>query len=215
MVSEITDFPPPSPRFTCENVTIERGERVIFHQLSFSLAGGGFLLLKGANGVGKTSLIQALAGVRQPISGEIYWEDTPSRQHPGFKPELVYIGHKPGVKLACTVQEHIDFWAASTHTQAMAPAAMRYFDLNRKADMPAGQLSAGWRQRLALCRLLLSRGNLWLLDEPTNFLDAEAVALLSSLIESRIAAGGMIIAASHSMTSSFPAHVLQLEDFAP
>ncbi len=66
---------------------------------------------------------------------------------------------------------------------------------------------------MALARLIVAPSKLWLLDEPTNFLDDEAVKLMAGLIEARVAQGGIVVVASHIMNSSIAAHTLWLGDF--
>jgi len=198
---------------SCENLRVIRGERLIFGHLGFSLQEGGILLLKGANGSGKTTLIKILAGLLAPESGKVLWNNEPIKDNNAFKRELAYIGHKSGVKTDATVHENLAFWAKIYDTEILIPAALRYYNLEKFADIPAGELSAGWQRRVALARLIISPCKLWLLDEPTNFLDEEAVILTASLIESRVQQGGMVVTASHIMNSAVAAHTLMLEDF--
>lgn len=199
---------------TCEGLSCARGERIILSNLGFCLPEGGFLLLKGANGSGKTTLIKILAGLLPPAGGAVVWNNESIAKSESFRRELTYIGHKNAIKSECTVEENIRFWVNHYDTPAMMRPAMHFWGLEGKEDVPVHRLSSGWQRRVALTRLLLSPTKLWLLDEPTNFLDAEAVALLGSLIETRVTHGGIVVAASHTMGSSFPAHVLELGDFA-
>lgn len=198
----------------CHDITCRRSDRTIFEGIGFCLKPGGFLLLKGPNGSGKTSLIKILTGLHAPAGGYVTWNDEPVAKSRSFHRELTYIGHRNGVKLECTVTENILFWARLYDTEPMAVAAMHYFGLRDKESVPCGELSSGWQRRVALARLLLSRSALWLLDEPTNFLDQEGIELLGGLIETRVRHDGMVIVASHTMRSAFPAHILHLEDFA-
>jgi heme exporter protein A len=66
------------------------------------------------------------------------------------------------------------------------------------ADLPVAYLSAGQRRRIALARLLVVRRPLWLLDEPTLALDIAAQAMLGGLMRDHLAAGGLIVAATHA-----------------
>lgn len=199
---------------TCENLTCQRGDRILFKNLGFSLTPGALLLLKGPNGVGKTSLLKMIAGLLPAEEGQVLWDSQPARTSEAFKRELMYIGHKSAVKLDSTVHENIAFWAKLHGTEMLIPAALKYFDLTRMQDAPASQLSAGWQRRVALARLIVAPAKLWLLDEPTNFLDDEAVVLMASLIEARVNQGGMVIAASHIINSAIAAHTLWLGDFS-
>jgi len=199
---------------SCENLRVVRGEKRVFSGVGFSLQEGGILLLKGANGSGKTTLIKVLAGLLPADEGEIFWDCVSIKDNNEFKRNLMYIGHKSGVKTDATVYENLEFWAKIYDTELLIPAALKFFDLDKFADVPAGQLSAGWQRRVALARLIVSPCKLWLLDEPTNFLDEDAVILTASLIESRVQQGGIVITASHIMNSAIPAHTLMMSDFS-
>lgn len=171
------------------------------------------LLLKGANGSGKTTLLKILSGLLLPDSGKILWEGHSIRDNNDFKRDMMVIGHKSGVKADATVYENLEFWAKLYDTELLIDAALKFYNLDRFSDVPAAQLSAGWQRRIALARLIVSPCKLWLLDEPTNFLDEEAVILTASLIESRVKQGGIVVVASHIMTSAIAAHTLWMEDF--
>lgn len=201
-------------KLTCENLSCVRGGRIIFENVGFSLPASSALIIKGPNGSGKTSLIKTLAGLLPAASGKVIFtldEGEPERPRP-----ICYIGHKNGLKTHETVFQNLSFYASHDEVSiAMLPSAIRYFDLDKYEDTPIGELSAGWQRRVALARLLMSREPVWLLDEPTNFLDEDAVMLFSSLVETRVQQGGVVIIASHTIQSHFPAHMLHLTDYTP
>ncbi|MDX2113575.1 MAG: cytochrome c biogenesis heme-transporting ATPase CcmA [Alphaproteobacteria bacterium] len=197
-----------------ENLTCMRSERTIFKGLGFCLQEGALLLLKGANGSGKTSLLKMIAGLIAPTEGNIYWEGTGTKSNDDFKRQLMMVGHKSAVKLDLTVEENLRFWGRLYGTEMLLPAALKFYNLGRYQETPCKELSAGWQRRVALARLIIAPCKLWLLDEPTNFLDEEAVLLTASLIESRVKQGGIVIAASHSMSSAVASHVLEIGDFS-
>ena len=199
--------------FTCEDIACARGGTGLFGGLGFCLQPGSLLLLKGPNGIGKTSLLKILAGLAAPERGRVLWNGEPIRGNDDFRRELMYIGHKSAVKLDGTVEENLAFWAKLHGTEVLVPAAMKFYELTKFAGTYASQLSAGWQRRVALARLLLAPSKLWLLDEPTNFLDDDAVVLTASLIESRVTQGGIVVVASHIMNSAIAAHTLYLGDF--
>jgi heme exporter protein A len=198
---------------SAENLTCRRGDSTIFKHLGFCLQDSSLLLLKGGNGTGKTSLIKILCGLLEAQEGTVLWRDMPLKDNDDFKRELMYIGHKSAVKLEVTVEENLHFWGRLYGTEMLVPAALRFYDLTKFKDLRTSQLSAGWQRRVALARLIVAPCRIWLLDEPTNFLDEEAVVLTASLIESRVKQGGIVVVASHIMNSAIASHTLWMEDF--
>src|SRR5579883_2793028 len=165
----------PQKSFTGEGLACRRGERLVFKGVVFALAPGGALLLGGPNGSGKTSLLRLMAGLARPEQGVIAWDgDTIADDLVAHWSRLHYIGHQEAVKLALTAEENLAFWAGMRGTNGGAIDALRRFRLDARAAWPARYLSAGERKRLGLARLVASPAALWLLDEPTTSLDAEA-----------------------------------------
>jgi heme exporter protein A len=161
------------------------------------LRAGEVLLVSGRNGCGKSTLLKTVAGLLRPATGEILWNGEPLRAQGGYPANLVYIGHKRGVEPSLSVLAHVKFWARAFRQQELIEAALHYFDLEDIAHTPVHQLSAGWQQRVALTRLITQPGSLWLLDEPTQNLDADGLNLLHSLMQTRSEQGGIIMLASH------------------
>lgn len=189
-----------------ESLRFERQRQPLFTGLGVTLMEGGVLLVVGRNGSGKSTLLKCLAGLI-PVKGKV------------IRPQnLLYLGHADGIKLNASVEANVRFWAELSGEPMLTPAAMEYFGLNYYLDMPCHMLSAGWRKRVALARLLTNPAALWLLDEPYSHLDEEGVRLLGGLIESRVRKGGAVIMAVHHLPPGALGElgsvaVLQLEDF--
>jgi heme exporter protein A len=173
-----------------------RGERVVFAGLSFALAPGGALLLTGANGAGKSSLLRLLAGLLAPAEGRLLWGGRDAlADRSVHAARLRYVGHGDALKPALTARENLLFHARLWGGEV--DPALEALGLGPLADLPAGVLSAGQRRRLGLARLALAPAPLWLLDEPTTGLDAASVRRLGALLARHRAAGGMVAAATH------------------
>lgn len=173
-----------------------RGDRAIFAGLSFNLEAGGALLLLGANGAGKSSLLRLLAGLIPAAEGELLWDGADALgdrvAHAG---RLRYLSHQDALKPSLTARENLEFYARLWGGDVVA--ALESVGLADLAELPARVLSSGQKRRLALARLALAPAPLWLLDEPTVGLDAASVIRLGRLLATHRAAGGAVIAATH------------------
>jgi len=189
------------------DVTCMRGERRIFSGVSFALSSGEGLLMTGANGTGKTSLMRMIAGFLGVTGGEIVLEggsqDLSLGQHAHF------IGHLDAVKGGLTVLENITFWRRLLGGGDI-DRALGQFGLERYADIPAELLSAGQKRRLALSRLTLVPRPLWLLDEPAVSLDRASRKRLADAIRAHMGDGGMVVASTHSALGLRFTHQLRL-----
>jgi heme exporter protein A len=177
-----------------------RGGRQLFAALSFAVGPGQCLLVEGANGSGKTSLLRILAGLARPTAGTVSWAGrrvTPGQSE--YLASLAYLGHRGGVKRELTALENLRFQAVlgGTVVNPDLEAILARIGLRGFEDQPVAALSAGQERRLAFARLLARRPPLWILDEPLTALDAGGVALLEGLLAEHIVAQGTVILTSH------------------
>jgi heme exporter protein A len=170
-----------------EALAVERGGVPVLEGLSFDVAPGAALVIRGPNGVGKTTLLRVLAGLQAPLEGRI-----------GMAPDAAaYASHADGVKATLTVRENLAFWA-DLYGQRLDDCVFAAFDLERLADRMAGTLSAGQKRRAGLARLAVIGRRVLLLDEPTVSLDSASVALFAGwLREVHLARGGVAVIATH------------------
>ena len=161
---------------------------------------GQVVLLRGANGAGKTSLLRLCAGLIPISSGEalVLGEDlTVDRR--GVRRRVGLLGHATQLYDDLSVRDNVRFAVrAAGAAAAAAEAALDRVGLTgRLPATPASRLSAGQRRRTALAVLVARRPELWLLDEPYAGLDAEARGLLDALVSEAVAGGASVIIASH------------------
>ena len=196
------DVATPSPLLEAIGLTCVRGDRRLFHGLSFTLAPGQLLQVEGDNGAGKTSLLRILAGLGLPALGEVRWQgEAIARQRDDYGRALLYLGHLGALKEELTPLENLLADARIAGLDGIDAArvleALERMGLRRVAGLPVRVLSAGQRRRTALTRLLLSPPALWILDEPFNALDTAAVERLREVLEAHVAGGGMAVLTSH------------------
>ncbi len=186
-------------KIVAENLSVERGEDVIFEGLFFNVATGEALVIRGPNGAGKSTLLRAIVGLLPLLAGEIRIENKDTEYGEARLPELChYLGPDNAMKTSMSVEENLLFWqnfAGQAHLDI--DEALDMVGLAGLGPVPFAHLSTGQRRRIAIARLLVSYRPIWLLDEPTSGLDAASEAQFASLMEVHLEEGGIIIAATH------------------
>lgn len=203
---EMRPAPPPPGDFAAplrlqvSGLCVMRGGRRVLENVDFHLASGAALVVTGRNGVGKSTLLRALAGLLPPEEGTITLEggppdvDLPRQAH--------YLAHADGMKAALSVSENLDFWASylggGQDARSLPTAeALAAVGLSHALHAPFGALSAGQKRRAALARLLVAYRPLWLLDEPLTALDRGSREKIAGVMQAHCAQGGLIVAATH------------------
>lgn len=168
------------------DLCVARGGIPVLEALSFTLAPGQALVLRGPNGSGKTTLLRSLAGLQPPLSGQIDCTDD----------TIAYAGHSDGLKAMLSVKENLTFWAEVFGQHDIAPA-MTAYSLDSLQDRLAGTLSAGQKRRLGLARMLVTNRPIWMMDEPTVSLDTHAVEQFANAVGAHLKSGGSALIATH------------------
>jgi heme exporter protein A len=188
----ISEMPPvqekAEPAIAVAALRRDYGDRPALDGVGFELGAGETLVVLGPNGAGKTTLLRILATLLRPSGGKVRvlgcsLPDEAWR----LRGQIGYLGHEPLLYRDLTGRENLRF-GARLHGIRPEAAEARIEELlaatrmERRADERVYELSAGMRQRLAICRCVLHDPRLLLLDEPDSNLDAEGRELARELI---------------------------------
>lgn len=169
-----------------ENLALVRGGRLLFEGLDIALAPGETLHVTGPNGCGKSSLLRLVAGLLRPTAGRIE------------RAAVALADEKLALDRELPLIGSLSDWMSLNGTPQRLEFALNTLNLAGLSPVPVRILSTGQLKRATLARVAASTAPLWLLDEPLNGLDASGVDDLAALIDAHTAAGGAVMAASHS-----------------
>lgn len=204
MIFALPAYPRPAT-LTLTNVGVARGTRELVTGLSAELDAGTLAILTGPNGVGKSSLLRAIAGFSRPRTGEVTINQVPvpTLARDSALP-VAFHGHTDGLKPDLSVRANLEFYRR-LHCRVAPPADVldpidalaEGFGLGAVLGLEVRQLSAGQRRRVALSRLLMAGQPIWILDEPYTNLDVGGRGALDTLIGAHLEAGGLCLIATH------------------
>ncbi len=159
----------PTPYLQIENLTKSFGDKVLFEGLSFGIAEGQRIALIARNGIGKSTLLDIIAGKQEPDTGTITFRNDL---------RVGYLSQQTDYNPALTIEDTCRDEAVPRLEAEKVLTKLGIVDLDR----PMGQLSGGQRKRVALALVLASQPDLLILDEPTNHLDLEMVEWLEQYL---------------------------------
>jgi len=179
-------------------LTLWRGTTFLFEELSFVVPAGTALLIEGPNGAGKTSLLRVIAGLTMPESGTISWRGGDCREQTrAGRLRMAFSGHALALKAELSTRANLEFCARLSGIPDKVGEILQLMGLGNCADLEVRQLSAGQKRRAALARILLSKAELWLLDEPQTNLDAAGRQSVEAAIRGHLDQGGTVVVAAH------------------
>jgi heme exporter protein A len=188
-----------------KSLSVSRGSIKLLQGLDIELKSGHAGILRGPNGVGKTTLLRTLAGLQPVDSGKI---EVPLE-------DICYFGHTDGVKPTLTVRENLEFWANIFGSSSIEEVAKKFMIIDL-LNIRAGTLSAGQKRRVGLARLGLTDCPVWLLDEPTVSLDETSVKIFGNIIKDHLSENGCALVATHiDLGLENNAQIIDLSQYRP
>lgn len=182
------------------------GERLLFSMIDLTLAAGGFYLLRGPSGTGKSTLLRLMNRLDEPIGGSVFFNGTAvsSIPPPELRRSILYI-HQTPVVLDGTVRDNLLFpytFRANRFLvrpdDAVLEQMLKTFNLDSIVlDKNARNLSVGQQQRLCLIRGMLLDPAVILLDEPTSALDEESAGIVEACAERLCSSDGKTVVMAH------------------
>ena len=182
-----------------QDLSFERSGRIIFSSVNLYLKEGQIIFIKGKNGSGKTSLLRCLAGFTPITSGKILWYD--NEVLPAFyseEPLVAWLGHLDAIKGSLTVKDNLLFFAKIWSVKLnILNKCIKKLSYEKFMNFPASWLSAGEKRRLSLLRLSFCPAKVWILDEPSTFLDSDNRETLINIMNAHLKNKGAIVCATH------------------
>jgi ABC-2 type transport system ATP-binding protein len=185
---------------------------VVVHDLSLKVPKGEIYGFLGPNGSGKTTTLRMLCGLLTPDSGDgtCLGYDILTQQDE-IKRKVGYMTQHFSLYEDLSIRENLEFVArvyGVPHPQKAAKEAIDRLGLSGRADQLAGELSGGWKQRLALGACILPNPQLLLLDEPTAGVDPKARREFWDEIHGLAAEGITVLVSTHYMDEAERCHEL-------
>ena len=184
-----------------QNLSLERLDKKIFENISFSLGTNNIVMLKGRNGSGKTSLLKSVLCILEPTSGSMFWKGKPINKNLyDFYNNVTYISDKTSSVRQLTIANNIKIWKRiflSKLDNNQIDGILSNLNLTNLIDKKVNTLSLGEIKKLELLRLVLEEKKIWILDEPLNNLDSDTIEILAQTFEDHCDNGGSILFSTH------------------
>ena len=197
-------------------LNIQAGDLRLLSDLSFTVSNGEALIIRGANGIGKTSLLRVLAGLALPRAGSVSLGDADQSDQFDLPENTHFLGHKNGLKLEQSVRENLSFFSEFLGgSKDQINTVLADLNLTKLQFLKTRLLSAGQARRMGFTRLRIAPRKVWLLDEPTASLDSQSSQLIENICHGHLDQGGILIAATHLPFLEGRGTTLDLEKFVP
>ena len=180
-------------------LSFARGNTLIFKGINFEISPGELLLIKGANGVGKTSLLSNIVNFTDPLEGSITYNGTEIDNYTASK-FFLYIGETNFAYDSLSLNQNIKYWLSIHNVKfdkSIKNKSVNFFFQELNLDKKFYQLSFGQKKKLQLLLLMLVNKPVWILDDPFSGLDSKSIKNVNALFKKKLENKGIIILTSH------------------
>lgn len=182
-------------RIILDDLSLSRGDRLLMNGLSATLSAGELLYITGENGIGKTSLLLAFAGLLKPTQGEILFQDEGA--FVDSKNYVSLLSQPDGASPGLTAREDLRIYLRLHGRADQEQSLFDHTELDIAADVRTENLSLGQRKRLAFAKIIAAQRQVWLLDEPFSALDETGRAFVRNTLQHHIRNNGLCLIATH------------------
>ena len=181
------------------NVSFARGNTLIYRGVSFKISPGELLLIKGANGVGKSTLLSNVVNFTDPLEGSITYNGTEIDNYTASQ-FFLYIGETNFAYDSLSLNQNIEYWLSIHNVKfnkSIKNKSVEFFFDKLNLDKKFYQLSFGQKKKLQLLLLMLVNKPVWILDDPFSGLDSKSIKKINDLFKKKLENKGIIILTSH------------------
>ena len=185
-------------RIEINGVSVSRGNQLLFKNLTSTITNHDVVIVRGDNGIGKTSLLEAISGLLTYSSGKIKF--LISEKRTSFKNLIAYQPSSSYCKTLLTINEELTFWANIHNNSSLVDNVLKFVNLQGVFNLQTQNLSTGQRKRLEIAKVIITQKPIWIFDEPYAGMDDNGVELIDTVLKEHVSRGGIVILASHKHT---------------
>jgi len=192
------------------HLSFARGNKLVLKDINLSVSNSEVLLIKGSNGIGKSTFLSCIAGFLEPLEGTVEYFSKSIDPTISAK-NFIFVGEENFAYEDLSILDNIYYWLSLncvTPNQESIHRSIEYLFGRIDMDKKFHRLSYGQKRKMRMLLLLLIDKPVWILDDPFNGLDDETISKLIKIISMKRDQHGMIIMATHIIP-----HIRDMKEF--